>query len=50
MYAFFDGILADSEPDVVIVNVNGIGYNIHVYNCSSDGATEHKEGYVAFTC
>ena len=34
MYAFFDGILADSEPDVVIVNVNGIGYNIHVYDSS----------------
>lgn len=32
MYAFFDGILADVEPDVVVVNVNGIGVNIHVYD------------------
>ena len=32
MYAFFDGVLADIEQDNVVVNVNGIGVNIHVHD------------------
>ena len=34
MYAFFDGVLADIEQDNVVVNVNGIGVNIHVHDSS----------------
>lgn len=30
MYAYFKGIIAAKEPDLVIVEVNGIGYNIRV--------------------
>ena len=35
MYAYFDGILADTEPDVLIVDVNGMGVNIHVHDSLS---------------
>ena len=35
MYAHFNGILADVEDDVIIIDVGGIGYNIHVYDSYS---------------
>ena len=31
MYAYFNGILEDVSKDNLIVDVNGIGYNIHIY-------------------
>jgi Holliday junction DNA helicase RuvA len=32
MYAYLNGILADAESDNLIVDVNGVGYNVHVYD------------------
>jgi len=32
MYAYVDGILEYVEPDVLIVDVNGLGINVHVYS------------------
>lgn len=52
MIAFVDGIIDDIAPDCVVVNVNGIGYNV---NISSDtagrlpGIGEHIRLYT-YTC
>ena len=32
MYAYLDGVLADIEPDNLVIDVSGIGYNVRVYN------------------
>ncbi|MBR6094239.1 MAG: Holliday junction branch migration protein RuvA [Lachnospiraceae bacterium] len=32
MYAYLNGILADAETDNLIIDVNGVGYNVHVYD------------------
>ena len=32
MYAYLNGILADAEEDNLIIDVNGVGYNVHVYD------------------
>ena len=32
MYAYLNGILADAESDNLIIDVNGVGYNVHVYD------------------
>ena len=32
MYAYLNGKLADIEPDNLVIDVNGVGYNVHVYN------------------
>ena len=32
MYAYLDGVLADIEPDNLVIDVGGIGYNVRVYN------------------
>ena len=35
MYGYFDGLLADVEPDLAVVDVNGVGVNIHIYDTAS---------------
>ncbi len=35
MYAYLNGILADAEEDNLIIDVNGVGYNVHVYDSKS---------------
>ena len=32
MYAYLDGVLADIEPDNLVIDVGGVGYNVRVYN------------------
>ena len=32
MYAYVDGILEYVEPEVLVVDVNGLGINVHVYS------------------
>ena len=32
MYAYLNGILVDAESDNLIIDVGGVGYNVHVYD------------------
>ena len=35
MYAFIKGILQDVDTDHIVIENNGIGYNVHIYSPDS---------------